>query len=208
MKRRIGIKNSSPLSASLVQDFKKKHFRAGSKINYNSGLVAETSGDSLFSTSTSLNVPIIRKPSTSQRIANATEPIRSDFSSPSSTSVRPSEQIATDQHAILNPLTTFHMYSHSSYTPANGHIVNFVTTTTPQYHIVSPLWNNYFGLMMEPTTFPTRYPGLSVNEVPFSNLPAGNPWFPMPMIADRSAASLSRPTYQPSSLYKHHPNYN
>uniref|UniRef100_A0A8C8ZL58 HSF-type DNA-binding domain-containing protein n=1 Tax=Prolemur simus TaxID=1328070 RepID=A0A8C8ZL58_PROSS len=208
MKRRVGIKNSSPLSASLVQDFNKKHFRAGSNINYNSGLVAETSGESLFSASTNLNVPLIRNPSTSQSIANATEPVKSDFSPSSSTSARPSEQIATVQHTILNQLTTFHMHSHSSYTQANGHIVNFVTTTTSQYHVISPLQNNYVGLMMEPPTFPTRYSGLSVNEAPISNLPAGNPWFPMPVIADRSAASLSRPTYQPSSLYQHHPNYN
>ncbi|KAM4798273.1 heat shock transcription factor, Y-linked-like isoform X1 [Urocitellus parryii] len=209
MKRRVGIKNASPISTSLVPDLNKKHLRAGGNVdNHNSGLIAETSGESLFSTSTNLNVPLKKEPSTSQRIANTTDLIRSDFSPPSSTSVRPSEQIVTDEHAILNQLTTFHMRSHSSYTQANGHVVNFITTSTSQYHIISPLQNNYFGLMMEPSTFPTRYPDISANEAPVSNLPAGNPWFPMPMIADTSAASLSRSTHQPSSLYQHHSNYN
>nr|XP_008509757.1 PREDICTED: heat shock transcription factor, Y-linked-like [Equus przewalskii] len=211
MKRRVKIKNSLPVSHSSVQDFDRKHFRAGDNVdNPTSGLVAETSGESLVSTSTNLNVPLLRKPSTSQRIANATPPMRIDFSPPSSTSIRPSEQILTDQHAILNQLTTFHRHSQSSYTQANGHIVNFVTTTTStsRYHIISPLQNSYFGLMVEPSTFPTRYADLSANEHPFPNLQlAGNPWFPMPVIPNTSAASLSRSTHQPSLLYIPHPHY-
>ncbi|KAM9576336.1 heat shock transcription factor, Y-linked-like [Trichechus inunguis] len=212
MKRRVGIKNASPVSASLIQDFNKKHFRAGCHIyNQNSGLVAETSEESLFSTSTNLNVPLTRRPSTSQIIANTASPVRSGFSPPSLTLAKPSEQMVTDQHTILNQLTTFHMHSHSSYTHANGHIVNFVTTTTStsQYHIISPVQNSYFRLMVEPSTFPAGYSDLSANEAPFSNLlGAGNPWFPMPMTANTPATTLSRSTHQSSSIYKHHPNYN
>lgn len=113
-----------------------------------------------------------------------------------------------DQHAVLNQLTTFHMHSHGSYTQANGRIVNFVTSTTStSQYITSPLQRSYFGMMV-PSTFPTRYPDLSVVDGPFSTLqPAGNPWFPLPTIADTSAATLSRLTRQPPSLGEQYPNY-
>ncbi|XP_064134916.1 heat shock transcription factor, Y-linked-like [Loxodonta africana] len=210
MKRRVGIKNASPVPASLVQDFSKKHFRAGGHVdNQNSGLVAETGGESLLSTSTNLHMPLLRKPSTSQIITNTAAPIRGAFSPPSLTSHRPSEQMLTDQHAVLNQLTGFHMHSHSSCSHANGHIVNFVTATTSQSHIISPVQSSYFGMMVDPSTFPTGYSDLSANEAPFSNiLGADNPWFPRPMTADTSATTLSRLTHQPSSLHQHHPNYN
>ncbi|XP_048073472.1 heat shock transcription factor, Y-linked-like [Ursus arctos] len=210
MKRRVGIKNAS--TVSLVQDFNKKPCRGGDNVDSpNSGFVPETIRERVCSNSTNLNEPLIRKPSPSQRIATTTTPMRSDFSPASTMSVRPSEQIGMEQHAILNQLTTFHMHSHSSYTQANGHIVNFVTTTTStsQYRIISPLQSSYFGTMVEPSTFPTTYADLSASEARFSNLqPAGNPWFTMPMIADTSSASLSRSTHQPFPSYAHHPNYN
>ncbi|XP_024899800.1 heat shock transcription factor, Y-linked isoform X2 [Pteropus alecto] len=208
MKRRVGIKNASP-ATSIAQNFNKKHSGTGNNVgNHNSGFVADTRAESTFSTSTNLSMPPISKPATSQRIANTTAPIRSEFPPPPSTLGRPSEQSVMDQHAVLNQLTTFHMRSHGSYTQANGHIVNFITSTTStSQYITSPLQRSYFG-MMEPSTFPTRYPDLSVNDGPFSNLqPAGNPWFPMPTIADTSAATLSRSTRQPPSLGEHHPNY-
>ncbi|XP_032187848.1 heat shock transcription factor, Y-linked-like [Mustela erminea] len=211
MKRRVGIKNAS--AVSLVQDINKKSCKGGDNVDsLNSGFVAKTSGERVCSNSTNLNLPLIRKPSPSQRIAT-TSPMRSDFS-PATTSVRPirpSEQVGMEQHAVLNQLTTFHMHSHSSYTQANGHIVNFVTTTTStsQYRIISPLQSSYFGTMVEPSTFSTRYADLSASEARFSNLqPAGNPWFTIPMIADTSTASLSRSTHQPSPSYAHQTNYN
>ncbi|XP_038307328.1 heat shock transcription factor, Y-linked-like [Canis lupus familiaris] len=210
MKRRVGIKNAS--TVSLVQDFNKKPCSAEGNVDSpNFGLVGETSGERVYSNSTNLNVPLIRKPSNSQRIATTTDPMKSDFSPTSPMSVRPSEQIGMEQHAVLNQLTTFHMHSHSNYTQANGHIVNFVTTTTStsQYGIISPLQSSYFGTMVEPPTFAARYADFSGNEAHFPNMqPAGNPWFTMPMIADTSAASLSRSTDQPSPSYVHHPNYN
>lgn len=200
MKRRVGIKNASTVSP--VQDFNKKPCRAGGNVHRaNSGFVAETSGERALSTSTNLNVPFTRKPPAMQRVANTTAPMRSDLSPPSSVSVRPSEQMVLDQDAILNQLTTFHMQSRSSYTQANGHIANFVTTTTStsQYHIISPLQSSYFGTMVEPCTVPTRYPALSASEAHFSNLqPPGNQWFSMPKIADTSATLLSTSTHQPS----------
>ncbi|XP_058570942.1 heat shock transcription factor, Y-linked-like [Neofelis nebulosa] len=209
MKRRVGIKNAS--TVSLVQDFNKKPCRAEGNVHSpNSGFVAETSGERALSTSTNLNVPLIRKRPTIQRVANTTAPLRSDLSPPSSMSARPSEQMVMDQHAILNQLTTFHMHSRDSYTQANGHIVNFVTTTTAtsQYGIISLLQNSYFGTMVEPCTFPTRYPAVSASEVRFSNPQSPcNQWFSMPMIADTSAASLATSAHQPSSSYVHHPDY-
>ena len=50
---------------------------------------------------------------------------------------------------------------------------------------------------------------LSVHNGPFSKLQhASNSWFPVPMIADTSAAPFSRLSQQPSSLYENYPNYN
>ncbi|XP_025778847.1 heat shock transcription factor, Y-linked-like [Puma concolor] len=194
-----------------VTYFNKKPCRAEGNVHSpNSGFVAETSGERALSTSTNLNVPLIRKRPTIQRVANTTAPVTSDLSPPSSTSARPSEQMVMDQHAILNQLTTFHTHSRDSYTQANGHAVNFVTTTTAtsQYGIISPLQNSYFGTVVEPCTFPTRYPAVSASEVRFSNpQPPSNQWFSMPMIADTSAASLAMSTHQPSSSYVHHPDY-
>ncbi|XP_008591188.1 PREDICTED: heat shock transcription factor, Y-linked-like [Galeopterus variegatus] len=168
MKRRIRVKNASPVSAPLVQDFNKKDFRAeGNVDNSIAGLVAKTSGESLLSNSTNLNMPLTRKPSTSRRVANTTDSINSI-----------AKRTITDQHASLNQLTTFHMSSESSYTQANGHIVNYVTSTTSAspFHIISPLQNSYFQLMVELSTFPTRCPDVSANGAPFSNLlPACNP---------------------------------
>ncbi|XP_032612384.1 heat shock transcription factor, Y-linked [Hylobates moloch] len=212
VKRRIGVKNTSPMSTLFNEDFNKKHFRAAANMeNHNSALAAEATEESLFSASKNLNMP--RESSVRQIIANSSVPMRSGFPPPSpSTSVGLSEQIATDRHAILNQLTTIHMHSHSTYSTymqARGHIVNFITTTTSQYHIISPLQNGYFGLIVEPSAVPTRYPVVSVNQAPYRNmLPAGNPWLQMPTIADRSAAPRARPALQPSPLDKYHPNCN
>ncbi|XP_072813091.1 heat shock transcription factor, Y-linked-like [Vicugna pacos] len=156
MKIRVGIINASLLS-TLAEDFKTKHLNAGGNVgNHNSYFVPDTSGESAFLLSENLNMPLIRKPSTSHIIGDTTTPIRCDFSPPSSISVRPPEQIAVDQCAILNHLTTVHGHSQSSYTDANGCVVNFITTKTSssQYSILSPIQNNYFGLMVEPSTFP------------------------------------------------------
>ncbi|XP_072814169.1 heat shock transcription factor, Y-linked-like isoform X2 [Vicugna pacos] len=69
--------------------------------------------------------------------------------------------------------------------------------------------SNYFGLMLEPSTFPNTYQNISANEGHFPKLQPGcNPRFPVPVIADTSATSLSRPTHQPSSVYERHPNNN
>ncbi|XP_006868643.1 PREDICTED: uncharacterized protein LOC102811403 [Chrysochloris asiatica] len=136
---------------SMIQDFKTKLFRAEANVdNQNSDLVLETSED-LFLTSRNLNVPLIRKPSISQRIVNTSVPIKSSFSPPLLTSARPSEQIVTEQHTILNQLTTFHMYSQSSYTHAIGHIVNFVTTKLLLLS-TSSLSYSYLGQMVKPWT--------------------------------------------------------
>ncbi|XP_015990593.2 heat shock transcription factor, Y-linked-like [Rousettus aegyptiacus] len=208
LKRRVGIKNASP-ATSIAQHFSKKHSGTENiEGNHHSAFVADTRVESVFSTSANLNTPPISKPATSHRIASTAAPVRSELSPPSSTLGRPSEQSVMDQHAVLNQLTTFHMHSHGSYTQANGRIMNFVTSTTStSQYITSPLQRSYFGMMV-PSTFPTRYPDLSVVDGPFSTLqPAGNPWFPLPTIADTSAATLSRSTRQPPSLGEQYPNY-
>ncbi|XP_037678856.1 heat shock transcription factor, Y-linked-like [Choloepus didactylus] len=210
MKRRIGIKNASPVSASSVQDLNKKYFIVGGNNtdNQNSSFIAETSRESLFSPCTSLNVPLTREPLISQTVANTIVPIRNEFSLPSTTSVIPSEQLA-DKCAVLNQMTTYQMHSHSSYSQTNGSIVNIVTTTTSaSQYIISHIQNSYFGLIAELPSFATGHPNLPANEVPFCNLlQAGNPWFPVAVIADPSATSLSRSALEPSLFYQHYPNF-
>ncbi|XP_072813085.1 heat shock transcription factor, Y-linked-like [Vicugna pacos] len=211
IKRRVVIKNAS-LVSSMAEDFSKKHYKAvGNVDNHNSDFVRDTSGDSAFLPSVNLNMPLIRKPSISHIIGDTTTPIRVDFSPPSSMSVRPPEQIAVNQRAILNQLTTVHGHSQSSYIEANSRVVNFITTaiSTSQYSILYPIQRNYFGHMLEPSIFPNRNHNISVNEGRFSKLqPGSNPRFSVPLIADTSANSLSRPTHQTSSVYERHPSHN
>ncbi|XP_072813687.1 heat shock transcription factor, Y-linked-like isoform X1 [Vicugna pacos] len=207
IKRRVGIKNAS-LVSSLPQDINKKLFKGGGNNGKNnSDFVVDTIGESEILPSPNLNMPLIRKPSTSHIIGDTTTPIRVDFSPPSSMSFRPPEQIAVKQRAILSQLTTVHGHSQSSYIEANSRVVNFITTTTStsQYSILYPIQRNYFGQMVEPSIFPDRYHNISANEGRFSKLqPGSNPWFPVPLITDISANSLSRPTHQTSSVYERH----
>lgn len=50
---------------------------------------------------------------------------------------------------------------------------------------------------------------MSVHYCPFSKLQhAGNSWFPVPIIADTAAVSLSSLIHQLPSLYENYPNYN
>ncbi|XP_072813945.1 heat shock transcription factor, Y-linked-like [Vicugna pacos] len=211
IKRRVVIKNASLIS-SLAEDFNKKHYKAvGNVDKHSSDFVGDTTGDRKFLPSVNLNMPLIRKPSTSHIIGDTTTPIRGDFSPPSSMSVRPPEQIAVNQRAILNQLTTVHGHSQSSYIETNSRVVNFIitTTTTSQYSNFYPIQRNYFGQMMEPSIFPNRYYNISANEGRFSKLhPGSNPRFPVPLIADTSANSLSRPTHQTYSVYERHPSHN
>ena len=207
MKRRIGIKNSSPI-ASLVQDYKRKNVKARGNIdNCNSSSLPEASGENGFSASISLSVPFT--PYTRQTVDNTSALSPCDFPSPSSTSVRQTEKIVMDQPAVLNQLSIFNRLSHSSYTEANGLMENFATTTTSasQNHIVSPLQSSYFGLMVHPSKFPVRYSYMTAHDSPFPNLQQrGNSWSPVPRIHDTSSSSLSRSTHQKSSLYENHPN--
>ena len=205
MKRRVGIKNVSPIS-SLVRDYKKKRVRARDNTDdRNSNFLPETSGQSAFSASTSLSVPFIRKPYTRQTEANRCALSPCDFPSPSSISVRQTEQIVIDQPAVLNQVSLLNRRSHSSYTQANGLIESFTTTITAvsQTRIASPLQSSYFGLTVEPSKFPVRYSDMSAYDSPFPNLQQrGNSWSPVPRIRNTSASSLSKSTHQKSSLYE------
>ncbi|XP_045678244.1 heat shock transcription factor, Y-linked-like [Phyllostomus hastatus] len=210
IKRRRGIKTASS-ATSLVQDFNKKHFGAEGHVNNpNSGYVAERSGESVFSHSKNLNMSLLGNPATSQRMAKTTEPIRTAFAPPSSTLLRPSGQILMNQNALSRQLTTFPVHSRSSYTQANIHIGNFITTTTPsENHSISPLHRSYFDKMGEPSLFPNTYLYSPVIDgLPINLQPAGNPSFPMPVTADASAASPLRSTPPPPSPEVHHCNYN
>ncbi|XP_066214300.1 heat shock transcription factor, Y-linked-like [Saccopteryx leptura] len=203
IKRRVGIKSASSASSLLVQELNKKHFGTeGHVSNHNFGFVAETSGESVFSHSANLNMPVIRNSATSQIIHKTTAPISSDFASLSSALVRPSEEIVMNQYTISNQLTTYPVHSHSSYTQANTHLLNFdATATASQNHIITPLQRSYFETTVLPSSFPKRYYYSSViNGLPTNLQPAGNPSFPMSMIVDESTASLLRSNPQPPSF--------
>ncbi|XP_069891541.1 heat shock transcription factor, Y-linked-like [Dipodomys merriami] len=210
MKRRVRIKNISPAADSLVPLLDNKHLEAqGNVNNLNSHLVAENSGENILSTSGNLFMSPVKQPSSRHMIASSTYLVRNDFSLTSS-SIQPSEQITTHQHDILNHVATFHVLSNNSYTQANGHIVNFIPTSTCQYRIIPPLQNSSSGLMVEPSAIPTRYSHVLANDAPESSLllPAHNHCLPIPTIPNKSTAPFSSSTHQTSSVYQHHPKSN
>ena len=60
---------------------------------------------------------------------------------------------------------------------------------------------------METSNFPDLYSNMAAHDSAFPKLQhTGNSCFPGPNIPDTSAASLSRSTHQPSSLFENHPN--
>ena len=193
MQKRIGMNTVSPIS-SLVH-YNKKHVKTSvNKDDHNSELLPEISGENPLSGSTSLRVPFIQKPLTSQIFANTSTVSPCDLPSPSPISLRQTDQIVVDQPAVLKKLSIFNWHSHSSYTEVNGHVEDFATTTTStsQNHIVSPLQSTHSRLMVEPSKFPVRHSDMSGHDSPFPNLQErGNSWFSVPTITYISASSLS-----------------
>ena len=193
MQRRVGINNVSPIS-SLVQG-NKKHAKASvKKDDRNFEFLPQTSGESAFPASTSLSVPFIQKPHTSQIVTNTSALSLCDLPTPSAISVRHTDQIVVDQSEVLKKLSIFNWHSQSSYIQVNGHVEDFATTTTStsRNHIESPLQSSYSGLMVKPSKFPDRHSDMSTHDSPFLNLQErGNSWFPVPTIAYTSASSLS-----------------
>ena len=193
MQKRIGMNTVSPIS-SLVH-YNKKHVKTSvNKDDHNSELLPEISGENPLSGSTSLRVPFIQKPLTSQIFANTSTVSPCDLPSPSPISLRQTDQIEIDQPAVLKKLSIFNWHSHSSYTEVNGHVEDFATTTTStsQNHIVSPLQSTHSRLMVEPSKFPVRHSDMSGHDSPFPNLQErGNSWFSVPTITYISASSLS-----------------
>ena len=193
MQRRVGINNVSPIS-SLVQDNKKHVKTSVNKDDHNSEFLPEISGESPFSAYTSLHVPFIQKPLTSQVFANTSTLSPCDLISPSPISRRETDQIVVDQPAVFKKLSIFNWHSHSSYTQVNGHVEDFATTTTSpsQNHIVSPLQSTYSGLKVKISEFPVRHSQMSGHDSPFPNLQErGNSWFSVTTITYTSASSLS-----------------
>ncbi|XDA91115.1 hypothetical protein R6Z07M_019759 [Ovis aries] len=193
MQRRVGINNVSPIF-SLVQD-NKKHVNASvNKDDHYSEFLPERSGESSFSASTSLRVPFIQKPHTSQIVANTSALSPCDLPTPSVISVRHTDQIVVNQPDVLQKLSIFNWHSQSSYTQVNGHVEDFASTTTftSQNHIESPLQSSYSGLMVEPSKFPVRHSDMSSYDSPAPILQErGNSWFSVPTIGYTSASSLS-----------------
>ncbi|XP_043830645.1 heat shock transcription factor, Y-linked-like [Dromiciops gliroides] len=215
MKRRVGIKNASPVPFSLDQDFSKSCLKVGGNLDsQKSDLVAESSGKNVCSTSTNSNVQksILRKLATSKKLTSTTTRIRSGFSTPPAATVRPSEHIVADQNARLNQLAPFHLPQHSTHTQVNTHDIDSTTTTsaTSLYRVIPPVQNSPFGPMMGLPTFPAMYPDLPAMQAHLASLlPFCNPWFSMPMIAAASAISMSRSSHHHRTPSYHHcPNCN
>ncbi|XP_069873446.1 heat shock transcription factor, Y-linked-like [Dipodomys merriami] len=169
MKRRVRIKNVSPIAASLIPPVdNKEYFGAGSIVNNaNCQFVSEINGQNFLSSAGNVLPSPVKQPSSSHMIARSTNVVRNDFSLISS-SVQPSEPIRIHQHDIFNHVATFHVLS--NYTQDNGHMINFVTTSTCQFRIIHPLQNCNTGLTMEPSALPTRYAHVLFNDAPDSNL--------------------------------------
>ncbi|KAM4815678.1 heat shock transcription factor, Y-linked-like [Thomomys bottae] len=200
IKRRVRMKNVTPAAALLFSHLENQQYLGaeGNVNNPNSQLVAETHGESFLSSSRNLNASSKKQPSIRHMIASSADLARNDISLISS-SVKPSEQITTPQHDNVHHLATFHMLSNNSYTQANGHILNFVTTSTCQYWVIPPLQDNNFGMMMGPAAIQSRYHPDS-----HQLLAAQNQWFSIPTIPNTFAASISNSIHQTSS-YHHHP---
>ena len=139
MQRRLGINNVSLIS-SLVRDNKTYVKARVNNDDHNSDFLRVTSGERPFSASTTLSVPFIPKPQSSQTFANTNAVSPCDLPSPSPISLRQTDQIVVDQPAVLKKLSIFNWHSHSSYTEVNGHVEDFGTTTTStsQNHLVPP----------------------------------------------------------------------
>ena len=107
------------------------------KDDHNSEFLPETNGKSAFSASASLSVPFIQKPHTSQIVANTSAVSPFDLPTPSSTSIRQTDQSVVDQSVVLKKLNIFNWQSQSSYTQVNDEVEDFSTTTTStsQNHI-------------------------------------------------------------------------
>ena len=93
MQRRVGISDVSPIS-SLVQDNKKHVKTSVNQDDHNSEFLPEISGESPFSPSTSLHVPFIQNPLTSQIFANTSTVSPCDLLSPSPVLLRQTDQMA------------------------------------------------------------------------------------------------------------------
>ena len=106
MQRRVGINNVSPIS-SLVQGNKKRAKASVKKDDHNSEFIPEMSGESAFPTSTSLSVPFMQKPHTSQIVTNTSALSPCDLPSSSSISIRETDRIVVDQPALLKKVELF-----------------------------------------------------------------------------------------------------
>ncbi|XP_063099304.1 uncharacterized protein LOC134474712 [Cavia porcellus] len=169
----------------------------------NSSLVSEIGGENL-SNPPNINVPLLKKPSTSNRIANATDLLRSDSISLSLASIRPPEQTVTHQHTILHQ----YMLSNNSHTSASRPSVSFIATPTCPYHNVSLVQESYAQVMTQPFRCLYSFPDFISNEsTVYGPSPMNNPWFSLPMNTDASATLPERPGHQHSSVYHHHFNY-
>lgn len=134
MKRRVGMKNASQTLAS-VQAFNSNHFRAKRNANsHNSGVFADTSEECRFPKCPFVILAQNGKPASKKEIAHATAPITTEYSSSSSTSLKPAKQVVVHENVIANPLTTYHLHSSLSFTQGNGHILNLNAPTTLKTH--------------------------------------------------------------------------
>lgn len=149
------MKNASQPLAS-VPAFNGNHFRAKRNVNsHNSGVFADTSEECRFPNCPFFIIAQNGKPASKKEIAHATAPITTEYSSSSSTSLRPAKQVVVHENFIVNPLTTYHMHSSHSFTPGNGPILNLNAPTTlkPHSHLIDHIERSCCGNVV-PLDFP------------------------------------------------------
>ncbi|KAM4663410.1 heat shock transcription factor, Y-linked-like [Discoglossus pictus] len=209
MKRRVGIKNTLPVTCSLEQDFGNSNCQTGES---NGNLRnSHEAGEQLSTTSKESTQKSGNEKTASQRPCSSTSRIRSNYTGSSATSTRPSEHGTINQNSKLNQLAPFHPPQHSCHNHVNTHGIDSTTTTssTSLYHVIPPMPNNQFSHMMGLPAFQTMYPDLTAMQAHLASLlPLFNPWLSMPMIAAASAISMSRSFHHRSPSFHQCPNCN
>uniref|UniRef100_F6YFL3 HSF-type DNA-binding domain-containing protein n=1 Tax=Ornithorhynchus anatinus TaxID=9258 RepID=F6YFL3_ORNAN len=210
LKRRVGIKNASPVSFSFFQEYPKTTENPNGQ---NVASPVEAIEKNVFSTSPNEEGQKSSvKFTLSKRQISATPQIRSGFSAPPATSVRPPEHSVSEQNATHNQLAPILLPQQSCLAQANARDIDSVTTSaTSLYRVMPPVRSSPFGPVMGLPSFPPAYPELSSVQAHLASLlPFCNPWLSMHMLAAASAISMSRaPSHHHQTPSNYHcPNCN
>ncbi|XP_038603838.1 heat shock transcription factor, Y-linked-like [Tachyglossus aculeatus] len=189
MKRRVGIKNASPVYFSFVQECPRTTENPNGQ---NIASPIEAIEKNMFFASPNEDGQKSVKFALRRQIS-ATPPV-SGFSALPATSVRPLEITVSEQNATHKQLAPIHLPQQSCHAQANAREIDATATSAASlYRVVPPVRNSPFGPTMGLPTFPTAYPELASLQAHLASLlPFCNPWLSMHMLAAASAISMSR----------------